>query len=75
MAEKKFNPAPRDKHAVDPREARAADRKAHEELEAGLEQTFPASDPISVAQPAPNKGNRDHERDSGGRETKRSGTK
>jgi hypothetical protein len=54
MAEK-FNPAAHDKHAEDPREARKADREIHEKLEAGLEDTFPASDPVSAAQPAPSK--------------------
>jgi hypothetical protein len=54
MAEK-FDPAPHDKHADDPREAQAADREMHEKLEAGLEHTFPASDPVSVAQPSPTK--------------------
>ena len=35
------------------------ERKARleEELEEGLEETFPASDPVSVAQPAPSRGN------------------
>ena len=54
MAEK-FNPAPHDKHAADPREAMSADREAHEKLEKGLVDTFPASDPVSAAQPAPSK--------------------
>jgi hypothetical protein len=54
MAEK-FNPAAHDKHAEDPREARKADREIHEKLEAGLEDTFPASDPVSAAQPASSK--------------------
>jgi hypothetical protein len=54
MAEK-FNPAAHDKHAVDPREAAAADRDAHAKLEAGLVDSFPASDPVSAAQPAPSK--------------------
>ena len=54
MAEK-FNPAPRDKHAVDPREAAKADAEMHARLEAGLIDTFPASDPVSHAQPAPTK--------------------
>jgi hypothetical protein len=56
---KKFNPAPPDKHAEDPREAIAADRDVHAKLEAGLMDTFPASDPVSVAQPSPSKA--DHE--------------
>ncbi|MHC2383111.1 hypothetical protein ACVIHA_007533 [Bradyrhizobium liaoningense] len=44
-----FNPAPHDKHADDPHEALAADRNA--KLDAGLKGTFPASDPVSAAQP------------------------
>ena len=54
MAEK-FNPAPHDKHAENPREAALADREMHNKLEAGLVGTFPASDPVSAAQPAPSK--------------------
>ena len=54
MAEK-FNPAPHDKHAADPHEAMLADREIHEKLEKGLVGTFPASDPVSAAQPAPSK--------------------
>lgn len=57
MAEK-FNPAPRDKHAVDPREALREDRGFHNELEIGLIGTFPASDPVSVVQPAPSRHDR-----------------
>ncbi len=51
----KFNPAPRDKHAVDPREAARADRDTHARLEAGLIDSFPASDPVSATQPARSK--------------------
>ena len=58
MAEK-FNPAPHDKHAEDPGEALKADREAHEKLEKGLVGTFPASDPVSAAQPAPSKADGD----------------
>ena len=54
MAEK-FNPALHDKHADSPAAARAADREMHNKLEAGLMDTFPASDPVSAAQPAPTK--------------------
>jgi hypothetical protein len=54
MAEK-FNPAPHDKHAVDPAEAARADRETRAKLETGLIDSFPASDPVSVAQPAPSK--------------------
>lgn len=62
MAQKmaqKFNPAAHDKHAEDPREAQAADRKIHEMLESGLIDTFPASDPVSAAQPVATKHDRD----------------
>jgi hypothetical protein len=52
MAEK-FNPAAHDKHADDPKEAALADMETHARLEAGLMDTFPASDPVSAAQPAP----------------------
>ena len=48
----KFNPAPLDKHAVDPREAERADQDTHARIEAGLIDSFPASDPVSAAQPA-----------------------
>lgn len=51
----KFDPAAHDKHADDPREAARADRDIHEKLEAGLVGSFPASDPVSAAQPAPSK--------------------
>src|ERR1700750_2236697 len=51
MAEK-FDPAPHDKHAAHPREAARADRQMHEDLKAGLVGTFPASDPVSAAQPS-----------------------
>jgi hypothetical protein len=51
MAEK-FNPAPHDKHADDPRERAAADQETHARLEAGLIDSFPASDPVSVTQPS-----------------------
>jgi len=54
MAEK-FDPAPPDKHAVDPRKAALADEETHARLEAGLIDTFPASDPVSAVQPAPSK--------------------
>ena len=48
----RFNPAPHDKHAVDPGEAANLDRQTHEHLKTGLIDSFPASDPISVTQPA-----------------------
>jgi len=51
MAEK-FNPAPHDKHADDPRERAASDQEMHAKLEAGLIDSFPASDPVSATQPS-----------------------
>jgi hypothetical protein len=49
------NPAAPDKHAEDPKAAARADMETHARLEAGLIDTFPASDPVSAAQPAPSK--------------------
>lgn len=60
LAEKKFNPAPHDKHAVDPEVAAKADADMHARLEAGLMETFPASDPVSAAQPAKTKQDKLH---------------
>lgn len=51
----KFNPAPPDKHAADVKEALKSDRDTHKELEKGLKDTFPASDPVSATQPATSK--------------------
>jgi len=51
----KFDPAAPDKHAADPHEAALADEEAHARLEAGLIDSFPASDPVSATQPAPSK--------------------
>jgi hypothetical protein len=43
-----------------PRKANDDAKKAalEEQLEEGLEETFPASDPVSVSQPAPSSGDR-----------------
>jgi hypothetical protein len=60
MAEK-FDPAAHDKHAADPREAALADLDTHAKLEAGLMDSFPASDPVSAAQPSPSKHDRHRE--------------
>jgi hypothetical protein len=61
MAER-FNPAAHDKHAANPREAALADQETHARLEAGLIDSFPASDPVSATQPSPSKhdGDRDN---------------
>ena len=40
-----------------PRES-AEKRRLDEALDEGLEETFPASDPVNVTQPAPSKGDR-----------------
>ena len=57
----KFDPAAHDKHADNPRDALLADRETHAKLEAGLMGSFPASDPVSAAQPAPSKPDGDRE--------------
>ena len=52
-----FNPAPVDKHA-DPAntgKAKPKNKAADSSLEKGLEESFPASDPVNAAQPAPSK--------------------
>jgi hypothetical protein len=54
MAEK-FNPAPTDKLAADPKQAQKADKEMHDKLDKGLEGTFPASDPPSSTQPVNSK--------------------
>jgi hypothetical protein len=56
-----FNPAAHDKHAAHPREALLADQETHAKLEAGLMDSFPASDPVSATQPAPSKHDGDRE--------------
>ncbi|MET4036827.1 hypothetical protein ABIB94_008797 [Bradyrhizobium sp. JR7.2] len=53
----KFNPAPTDKHAADSKQEMRSDKKQDDELERGLKDSFPASDPVSRTQPtkaAPN---------------------
>jgi hypothetical protein len=54
----KFNPAPHDKHAAKPGDRVSRARDDHGELDAGLADSFPASDPASAAQPAPSKPHR-----------------
>jgi hypothetical protein len=54
----KFDPAAHDRHAADPREAALADSEMHARLEAGLIGSFPASDPVSAAQPSPSRHDR-----------------
>ncbi|HEY8671801.1 MAG TPA: hypothetical protein VIL63_13230 [Terriglobales bacterium] len=47
----KFDPAPTDKHAADPKQAQKADKEMRSKLDKGLEGTFPASDPVSSTEP------------------------
>jgi hypothetical protein len=60
MAES-FDPAAPDRYSVNPREAARADLDIHAKLEAGLIDSFPASDPVSAAQPAPSRHDGDRE--------------
>ena len=60
----KFDPAAHDKHADDPRKAAVADREMHDKLEAGLENSFPASDPVSATQPTATKHDNEQDNDS-----------
>ncbi len=60
----KFDPAAHDKHAATPSEALAADRETHAKLEAGLMDSFPASDPVSAVQPASTRHDGDRENES-----------
>lgn len=48
----KFDPAPVDIHADNPKDALNADMETHARLESGLMDTFPASDPVSEVQPS-----------------------
>jgi hypothetical protein len=54
----KFNPAPHDKHAAKTGKNASADRDQHNELDAGLADSFPASDPASATLPSPSKPHR-----------------
>lgn len=51
----KFNPAPPDKHAADAKENVARDKAKDDELDKSLKDSFPASDPVSPAQPSKTK--------------------
>ncbi|QUS38069.1 hypothetical protein RPMA_03775 [Tardiphaga alba] len=49
---KKFDPAPVDKYAQNPKKALEADL-SEDQLDEELAETFPASDPLSAIQPKP----------------------
>jgi hypothetical protein len=51
----KFDPAPKDKHAANPKQAQKAEKEMHDKLDKGLEDSFPASDPVSTVQPVKSK--------------------
>ena len=52
----KFDPAPFDKHAANPKEAIKVDLVIDEQLKDGIVGgSFPASDPLSATQPSPSK--------------------
>jgi len=60
-----FNPAPRDKYADPANTGRAKPTRkvADTSLEQGLEETFPASDPVNATQPASSTHDRNIRRD------------
>lgn len=47
----KFDPAPADKHAEKASVKKRRGTSDHNELEQGLKESFPASDPVSSTQP------------------------
>jgi hypothetical protein len=51
----KFDPAPHDKYAETPADAVKADEAMKTKLDQGLEETFPASDPVNATQLAKSK--------------------
>ena len=64
-----FNPAPVDKNAdpVNTGKSKARRKSADSSLQQGLEETFPASDPVNVTQPAPSKHDKHIKREGKGR--------
>jgi hypothetical protein len=46
----KFDPAPMDKHAVGAKQDIRRDKAKDDELQKGLKDSFPASDPVSSTQ-------------------------
>jgi len=54
----KFNPAPKDVLADKIGKPHRPMTDAEESLEHGLEDSFPASDPVNLTQPAPSKGDK-----------------
>ena len=58
----KFNPAPKDVHADKVGKPDKPKTEADKSLEKGLEDTFPASDPVNMTQPPPSKEDKDIKR-------------
>lgn len=50
MMAEQFDPAPTDKHASDPKRDIRRDKAKDDELQKGLKDSFPASDPVSSTQ-------------------------
>jgi hypothetical protein len=46
----KFDPAPPDKHAQNPKQQIRSDKAKDDQLQKGLKDSFPASDPVSSTQ-------------------------
>jgi hypothetical protein len=58
----KLNPAPKDVLADKIGKPDTPKSDADESLQQGLEDTFPASDPVNLTQPAPSKNDKDIKR-------------
>lgn len=58
----KFDPAPKDVHADKTDKPGKKKTGADESLQKGLEDTFPASDPVNLTQPPPSKDDKDIKR-------------
>jgi hypothetical protein len=58
----KFDPAPKDRLAEKLGKADKRKSEADKSLEQGLEDTFPASDPVNLTQPPPSRDDKDIKR-------------
>lgn len=58
----KFDPAPKDVHADKIGKRGKGKHESDRSLEEGLEETFPASDPVNVTQPPPSRPDKDIKR-------------
>jgi hypothetical protein len=62
----KFNPAPKDVHADKIGKQDKPKTDADESLQQGLEDTFPASDPVNLTQPPKSKEDKDKRKEQAG---------